>query len=178
MVSFRDNCYITKYEVTQNSFIVKDVIQCQDKPFCLAATRNSMVVGFNGKIEVWDLSGKFKNTLSVVKYQWRSFVTISSSGNIYHCDGNILICKSPNGKVLGNFSSPCLAGPHGIAVDALENVYVCGYKSNNICVFSPDNATVRILIKNVNPCGIFFDFTRTNFFLATENGGEFYNCKF
>lgn len=63
-----------------------------------------------------------------------------------------------------------LEAPHGLAVDPVGNIYVCGYDSNNIHVISKTGQTLRILHGFTRPQFIAFQENSYKFFVVEESG--------
>ena len=70
-----------------------------------------------------------------------------------------------------------LRAPRGISVDNDGNVYVVGYKSNNVVVISPDGQSHRQLLSSkdglVNPCVLDFDKSTNRLLVVNDEGTAF-----
>ncbi|CAC5397268.1 unnamed protein product [Mytilus coruscus] len=69
--------------------------------------------------------------------------------NIYHTNNetNIVTCYNLQGKIQWTFQNKrVLMYPYGIDVDNDGNVYVVGFKSNNVVVISPDGQRYREIL--------------------------------
>ena len=67
--------------------------------------------------------------------------------------------------------------PRGITVDNDGNLYVVGYKSNNVVVISPDGQSHRQLLSSkdglVNPCVLEYDKSTNRLLVVNDEGTAF-----
>jgi DNA-binding beta-propeller fold protein YncE len=78
---------------------------------------------------------------------WNTYIT-SDNNYIYYSNHktNSVICYDFNGVKKWCYSNDLLKDPRGITVDSNSNIYVTGYKSNNVVVISPDGKRAKELL--------------------------------
>jgi len=108
---------------------------------------------FNGRVEMFDSSGKFQKSFGQLGDAWGNFdkpkgVATDSFGNLYVVDtgwSNVQIFN-PNGQVLlffgGRGSTPGFLGnPTSIAIDKRNRIYVGDYFNHRVEVYDLVNTT-------------------------------------
>lgn len=179
VVSFHNRAHIIKYEIKQNTFKEIRQIACKNEPTGLASTNDNIIVGYRSEIDVLSLDGQLIRRLSSRAGDHASCVALSRSGNVYYSDGNDVVCTTIEGQEIRRYKNPNLDRVTGIAIDKHEDVFVCGNRSNNVVVFSPDGKSSKILLTGINTCFyIGLDLEETNFFLGTlHEGCHFYSLR-
>ncbi|KAJ8316020.1 hypothetical protein KUTeg_006034 [Tegillarca granosa] len=176
LVSFSDG--INKYEIQQNELKEKEKISSKFGAWGLAATKDNIIVGYTTEVDVLSMDGQVVQNFSR-SGGFVSYVAVSLTGYVYYIDGNDVVCKALDGREVRRLKNPKLQRLLGIAVDKYDNVYVCGNRSNNICVFSADDSHSKMLVTNVNiPINIGFNSTETRLYVCTKRDGcHFYSLK-
>ncbi|KAL3888616.1 hypothetical protein ACJMK2_000981 [Sinanodonta woodiana] len=79
-----------------------------------------------------------------------------------------LHCFGLNGTKHFTFTHIDLKGPQGVSIDRDDNVYVVGYRSDNIFQLSPGGVLIRIIVNEIekDPIGISFDKNGDKFALS------------
>ena len=104
--------------------------------------------------------------------------------NIYYTGWNNVYCIKKDGSNLFTFSSPDLRETLGIDTDRPGNVYVAGWKSNNIVRLSPDGQNSDIVLKQEDgikgPQTLCFSRDFKKLFVSNEHGKrvDIYNCEY
>ncbi|KAJ8316388.1 hypothetical protein KUTeg_006402 [Tegillarca granosa] len=176
LVSFHDG--INKYEIQQNELKEKQKISSKCEAWGLAATKDNIIVGYEKEVDVLSMDGQVVQNFSR-SGDHVSCVAVSLTGNIYYSDGNDVVCKTLDGREVRRFTNPTVQDLTGIAIDKYGNVYVCGFDSNNICVFSADGSRGKMLITDIiSPLNIGFNSTETRVCVCTKSDGcHFYSLK-
>ena len=136
--------------INQKSLSVLKTLTLQEKVTGLACMDGIIVAGVQhvqgNNICFVDTDGYTVDTLSVkvnVDY------IHATSGKIYcsNTDTNTIYCFDRKGKIIWSFLSHKIRKPQGICSDEAGNVFVAGYKSDNIVVIIPpfDNEKVITL---------------------------------
>ena len=106
------------------------------------------------------------------------YTYITSDNNyIYHSNykTNSVVCYDFNGVKKWCYRNVLLKEPNGITVDSNSNIYVTGYKSNNVVALSPDGKRAKQLLgisDGINsPYAIWYDKDR-NHLLVVNYGGS------
>ena len=99
-----------------------------------------------GEIRVFGLDGKVKRRLVV--NQDRSFmfwapyyITVNSSGEkIFVSDWgtHTVTCMSVDGRVIYTYKDGSMREPMGLLCDSEDNIFLCGWRSNNVQVLTAD----------------------------------------
>jgi DNA-binding beta-propeller fold protein YncE len=86
-----------------------------------------------------------------------------------------VVCYDFNGVKKWCYRNVLLKEPNGITVDSNSNIYVTGYKSNNVVALSPDGKRAKQLLgisDGINsPYAIWYDKDR-NHLLVVNYGGS------
>lgn len=173
VVSVYDQPCLNRYNLQQNTIKSMEKIPCKSRPWGLAATTHNIVVGYRGEVDIMSMDGRVLRTFSRTTDDVSS-VAVSLTRNVYYIDRNDIVCKTLDGKDFLRFTHPSLHRLMGIAVDKYDNVYVCGYGSGNVCVFSPDGQRSKVLIATIQkPEKNILDSTGTKLCVTTNNSGVF-----
>jgi DNA-binding beta-propeller fold protein YncE len=110
---------------------------------------------FNGRVQQFDVNGKFLRTFGALGDAWGNFdkpkgVAIDNFGNLYVVDtgwSNVQIFN-PSGQVLlffgGRGTTPGLLGnPSAIAIDKRNRIYVGDYFNHRVAVYDLVNTTAN-----------------------------------
>ena len=138
---------------------VDRVIQLDKKCWDVAVADNEIYVSCHnapgeGEVRVLDLSGNLKRKLGLNKdgsYQFQSpyYLTVSTTGKkIFVSDlkTSIISCMTPDGNIVYQYKDDDLRYPRALFVDAGDNIFVCGYGSNNVQVITADGRKHGTLI--------------------------------
>ena len=107
---------------------------------------------------------------------WNTYIT-SDNNYIYHSNHNTnsVVCYDFNGVKKWCYSNDLLKEPKGITVDSNSNIYVAGFKSNNVVVISPDGKRAKQLLGISDgikhPYALCYDKDR-NHLLVVSHGGS------
>ncbi|XP_071136137.1 putative autophagy-related protein 11 [Mytilus edulis] len=108
-----------------------------------------------------------------------SYVTTLGDKLFYtHRDNNSVTCCNYHGTILWTFcDTSVLALPNGISVDNDCNVFVLGYKTNNMVVISPDGKHFRQLLSREDglngPKVLHYDTSTNKLLVANYNNTAF-----
>ncbi|KAJ8316019.1 hypothetical protein KUTeg_006033 [Tegillarca granosa] len=169
---------INKYEIQQNELNEKQKISSKSDAWGLAATKDNIIVGYTPEVDVLSMDGQVVQNFSR-SGDHVSCVAVSLTGNVYYTDRNDVVCKTLDGREVRRFTNPKVRNLTGIAIDKYGNVYVSGFDSNNICVFSADGSHSKMMITDINsPQNIGFNSTETCLYVCTFGDGcHFYSLK-
>ena len=125
-----------------------------------------------------DPNGKLIDRVNVPG--WTSTNISLRDNNIKFTDwnANTIYCYTLTGQQIWTFKDEnVLREPKGIALDKNKNVYVAGYKTNNVVVLSPDGTNCRqILTKSDGldePCSLRINIDRSELLVCNLGGPAF-----
>ena len=105
------------------------------------------------------------------------YTYITSDNNyIYHSNHktSTVVCYDFNGVKKWCYRNDLLKEPKGITVDSNSNIYVAGYKSNNVVVISPDGKRAKQLLGISDgikdPVAICYDKDRNHLLVVSDGG--------
>lgn len=117
-----------------------------------------------------------QNDRELCKCSTYSGIAVSTSGGesrFYHCENEVVVCRTLDGTEIFRHDLPDIVGSRGIALDAADNVYVCGRDSNEIYVISKDGSSSQVFMSGEKgadgcsePYAIGFNKTGTKFFVS------------
>ena len=170
-----------------DSFTAQKKIIVQNMMYC----RGVMWVDDNVYVGGYDELGSCM--IHILDFHGRHISSSSSSSSninyLHHRDNNIyytgwdnVYCIKEDRSNLFTFSSPDLINTCGIDTDRSGNVYVAGWKSNNIVRLSPDRQSSDIVLKQEDgikqPRTLCFSRDYKKLFVSNEHGKrvDIYNC--
>lgn len=127
------------------------------KQECYGVTNvgNSVIVACLKHLEFWkvgeDLSMKRKSVLQIPGDKVQN-VHPADQNRIYYsdsCDGGSFYCINKDGTIVFEYNHPELLFPRGIATDRDGNIYIAGYKSNNIHKLSPEGELKQLIVPQI-----------------------------
>ena len=135
------------------------VILLDKKCFGVAVVGNEIYVSCHntpgeGEVRVLDPSGNLKRQLGVNKdgsYQFQNpfYLTVSTTGKkIFVSDysTSIITCMEPDGNIIYQYKDGDLRYPEALFADAGDNIFVCGWNSDNVQVITADGRKHGTLI--------------------------------
>lgn len=144
------------------------------KQECYGVTNigNYILVACLKHLELWkvedDLTMKRKSILPVTGQRVENIHPTDPNRILYtdSTDDGSFYCITKEGAVVFQYDHPGLSFPRGIATDREGNIYVAGYKSNNIHELSPEGELQRLIVPQIHL------FHRPR--VLMENGGSIY----
>lgn len=138
---------------------------------------NLFVVVYRKGIEVMSMEGQ---VITVIPVNVDHVFYISLHANkIYYTDWaeNTVNCCDFNGSEIWCYGYDNVVSQQGIAADADGNVFVVGYRTNNVMVTSPDGRRYKILLKGESdglnwPTGLFYDAQGDRLLICNETDGH------
>ncbi|XP_061171662.1 tripartite motif-containing protein 2-like [Saccostrea echinata] len=116
---------------------------------------NIVIVACLKHLEIWivedDLTMKRKSILHVTGEKVQT-VHPADQNRIYYsdsCNNGSFYCITNAGAIVFQYDHPELTFPRGIATDRDGNIYVAGYKSNNIHKLSPEGELKQLIVPHV-----------------------------
>ncbi|CAG2256375.1 unnamed protein product [Mytilus edulis] len=145
VMSCRDAKYIQfidiKLRLCSNQVKVK---QCAGG---IAASNDNIFVAVNWKIQVLDLHGNVKKSISLKHEQkMDSYICVCSNGNICYSCGEKIYCIKPDGSSVFFYDSSYLRSPRNMITDYDGNIYVLDKGSHNIHKLTSAGQLVNILL--------------------------------
>ncbi|XP_033756136.1 LOW QUALITY PROTEIN: uncharacterized protein LOC117338881, partial [Pecten maximus] len=116
----------------------------------IAVLGDNILVGTYDSVKVMSIDGNI--TKSIKKGGRYTYLAVSTSkSTVYHIDNNDVVCRRlDSDAVVYRYSDPGLRDPVGIGLDRDNNVYVCGQRSNNVFLVSPDGSLGRVLLSKLS----------------------------
>jgi sugar lactone lactonase YvrE len=138
---------------------------------------NLFVVVYRKGIEVISIEGQ---VITVIPVNVDHVFYISLHSNkIYYTDWaeNTVNCCDFNGSEIWCYGYDNVVSQQGIAADADGNVFVVGYRTNNVMVTSPDGRRYKILLTGESdglnwPTGLFYDAQGDRLLVCNETDGH------
>ena len=174
-----------------DSFTAQRKIIVQNMMYC----RGVMWVDDNVNVSGYDGGGNC-GRVNILDFHGRHITSSSSSSssdinyihhrdnNIYYTGGNNVYCIKEDRSNIFTFNSPDLINACGIDTDRPGNVYVAGWKSNNIVRLSPDIQSSDIVLKQEDgikqPRTLCFCRDYKKLFVSNEDGKrvDIYNYEY
>ena len=135
------------------------VIKLDKKCWDVAVAGNEIYVSCHhdpgeGEVRVLDLSGNWKRQLGLnqdgsYQFQGPTYLTVSTTGKkifVSDRDKSIISCMTPDGNIIYQYKDDVLRYPVALFVDAADNIFVCGYGSQNVQVITADGRKYGALI--------------------------------
>lgn len=137
---------------------------------------NLFVVVYRKGIEVISIAGQL---IAVIPINVDHVFYISlHADKIYYTDWaeNTVNCCDFNGDELWCYGYDNVVSEQGIATDAEGNVFVVGYRTNNVMVTSPDGRRYKVLLSGESdglnwPTGLFYDAQGDRLLICNETDG-------
>ncbi|XP_052064445.1 uncharacterized protein LOC127704438 [Mytilus californianus] len=132
VISGRKNPYI-QFLDTGRRMISKKVKMEQSGSGGIAVTKDNIFVTILRKIQVLDLNGKLKRTISLEQEKninW--YISVCPSGNICYSSENAVHCITSDGCPVFSYASSDLRYARNTITDDSGNIYVLDYYSRNI----------------------------------------------
>ncbi|XP_052066381.1 uncharacterized protein LOC127706030 [Mytilus californianus] len=115
----------------------------------IAASKENIFVAVKGKIQVLDLVGNFKRTISLKQEQFViRYMSICSNGNICYSNNSDVHCITSDGCPVFSYASSDLRNPRNMISDNADNIYVLGRDSNNIHKLNSTGTLVDALFED------------------------------
>ena len=167
-IQFVDSFTAQKKIIVQNMKNCGGVVWVDDNVYVCGYDEH----GSCGRINILDSHGRHISSIgsssSSIEYIHHR------DNNIYYTDWDNVYCIKKDGSNLFTFSSPDLRGTQGIDTDRSGNVYVAGWKSNNIVRLSPDGQNMDIVLKQEDgikhPKTLCFSRDFKELFVSNEDG--------
>ena len=170
-IQFVDNITAQKKIIVQNMKNCGGVMWVDDNVYVSGYDEH----GSCGRINIFDSHGLHISSIGSSSSIGRRIDYIHHrDNNIYYTDWDNVYCIKKDGSNLFTFSSPDLRGTQGIDTDRSGNVYVAGWKSNNIVRLSPDGQNMDIVLKQEDgikhPKTLCFSRDFKELFVSNEDG--------
>jgi hypothetical protein len=145
LVIYDDQSIIHVIDLT--NFNIVSEIKVKRQPHSICTFNSNILVGLlSGGFLIIDIKG---NVLKKVKTTFEnSYYIVVANDTIYipNWKENTIVCLDKDGNQLFEMYNEDLRGPLGITSDSDGNLYVVGFHSNNVFLFSKDGQTCKELI--------------------------------
>ncbi|XP_065944294.1 E3 ubiquitin-protein ligase TRIM56-like [Magallana gigas] len=142
--------------------------------FGISTSGNTAVFGARSSVVMFDNFLHEKNHKTMVTETGiTDDVALDRDGNVIYSNysENTVKKLDKNGKILFKYSHKELTKPYGLTVDGHGNIFVNGFRSNNIHILSNDGENLRI-VKGVESLRCIKFLRGTYRFLVGEDGGR------
>jgi len=133
------------------NLIVQDKIAVEGSLWGVAVIDDKIIAGTVTSVTVLTKDGK--TVKSTATAGGNCYVTVQKRQNtctMYYRDGNAVVCREMNGKILFRYQNNKLNCPIGNCLDKQSNLYVCGLNSKNVHQISSDGQRSRILLNKLH----------------------------
>jgi hypothetical protein len=145
LVIYDDQSIIHVIDLT--NFNIVSEIKVKRQPHSICTFNSNILVGLlSGGFLIIDIKG---NVLKKVKTTFEnSYYIVVANDTMYipNWKENTIVCLDKDGNQLFEMYNEDLRGPLGITSDSDGNLYVVGFHSNNVFLFSKDGQTCKELI--------------------------------
>lgn len=126
-------------------------------------------------IVVLDLSGEILHTVAIDTQNLSNIAT--SKDRIYYTNEqeNTIYCLSLRGQEIWEYHHKCIIQPRGVAVADNQDVFVEGYKSNNLLIIEQNGQESKPLLHEpgywTNPRAVYYSKDRKELLVCSEEDG-------
>ncbi|XP_033757293.1 uncharacterized protein LOC117339686 [Pecten maximus] len=145
-----DETQILRCTLQNGQLSVVNTISSPPSTWGIAVLGDNILVGTPDSVKVMSIDGKV--TKSIKKGGGNTYLAVSTSkSTVYHRDNNDILCRRlDSDAVVYRYRDPGLNGPVGIGLDRDDNVYVCGHRTENVYLVSPDGSRGRVLLSKLS----------------------------
>lgn len=149
----KNEIYVTDYSsqcvivMKSDSYTTVRQFRMQDnlKPYGVSSWNGFLFVACESAILKYSLEGQF-----IHKYPVESrtiYVTVTGQGHIVYSKmtTNSVTCMDETGQVQWEYKNPKLICPYSVDRDESDNLYVCGFQSNNIHILSSNGKLMKVI---------------------------------
>ncbi|XP_033757395.1 uncharacterized protein LOC117339795 [Pecten maximus] len=168
-----DKKQIRRYTLQNGQLSVINTISSPLNTCGIAVQGDNILVGTEDSVKVMSIDGKV--TKSIKRGGYNTYLAVSASkSTVYHTYNNDVVCRRlDSDAVVYRYRDPGLNDPVGIGLDRDDNVYVCGFRSGNVYLISPDGSRGRVLMSQLSgitrPCCIVVHQTKQEFVVTSSN---------
>ncbi|CAG2256380.1 unnamed protein product [Mytilus edulis] len=170
VISGRKNPYIQFLDI-ERRMITKKVKLDQSGSGGIAVTKDNIYITIKHKIQVLDLNGKLKRTISLNQEQninW--YISVCPNGNICYSNENAVHCITSDGCPMFSYASSDIRYARNTITDDVGNIYVLDYYSRNIHKLSSTGTLVDKIFNDRLSGPLVFCFSKDLSKLYIANG--------
>ena len=154
VTTLRDK-YILQFVQILPSLSIRNSVQLDKECRGIAVHDRLFYISFlDGEVRVMDKNGQkqksiFHNLDPSFRFQSPLYVAVSKAGRVYiseHAIEPTIYCMMPDGNSRYSYRDSGLVYSHGIFVDDGENLFACGYMSNNVYVVNEHGKKIKVLL--------------------------------
>ncbi|CAG2192519.1 unnamed protein product [Mytilus edulis] len=170
VISGRKNPYIQFLDI-ERRMVTKKVKLDQTGSGGIGVTKDNIYITIKHKIQVLDLNGKLKRTISLNQEQninW--YISVCPNGNICYSNENAVHCITTDGCPMFSYASSDIRYARNTITDDVGNIYVLDYYSRNIHKISSTGTLVDKIFNDRLSGPLVFCFSKDLSKLYIANG--------
>lgn len=175
--------YVSRFDVIKGICVFPSTIFFLNEEKCITTNFRARAVNMTEDtlltqldtepVSIHSMTLDGQNDRELCKCSQNSGIAVRTSGGesrFYHCEDKAVVCRTLDGTEVFRHDLPDIVSSQGVALDAAENVYVCGMDSNEIYVISKDGSSSQVFMSGAEGCSepyaIGFNKTGTKFFVS------------
>ncbi|VDI83343.1 Hypothetical predicted protein [Mytilus galloprovincialis] len=172
VMSSKDRPWI-QFIDTSKRMLLKKIEVDQSENCGIAATKDHIIIAPKGKMQVLDVSGKFKSNICLAGIDFAvSCIYLCSNGNICFSFKDSVYCITSDGTSVFTYASPDLRDPRSLQMADDSHIYVVGHYSHNIHKLTSTGTLVDILLNDYisKPLAFCFNHDFSKIYVANKDG--------
>ncbi|XP_033761522.1 uncharacterized protein LOC117343287 [Pecten maximus] len=140
---------VLRCQLNHEDLVIKDKIRVPVDVRCMSVLNDVIFAGSRSAVSMVTLDGVTIDTIP--KTGGNTYIATSSlQRKFFHKDGDNILCRTLDGNELFRYENSRLVDPRGMCLDHDDNLYVCGYKSQNLIKISPDGQKGRVVLNRLH----------------------------